>query len=442
MNRLVLDTCVLQSPELLGKHVSSAIASLQRGDRASAEEMYRSVLAAHPRHAATWVNLAALAVGLGEADAARAHAGRVLSLDARNVDAMINFGVASWHANQRRDAERAFLQALLLSPGLETPALNLSLMWQSIPRYDLAIRVLDEALGDTPGSFRLHEARAEIARLSGDPDSARAHALSALCALAPTLAPRPGGTQRPIDVEMLESERERMRATMAATCDRLSSAGIEHHLIGGVVLGITREGEPFHGDKDVDLSLPANADRDLIARLFEEGFTFMAGAAASDARRWCMGYTDNATGIAVDLFFAEPTPGGGLRQSMGWPDYLFYDYPPYDIGTLSWRGRDWPVPMPMPGYLASNFGEDWQAPRRRVGERDFDKRWFDTQVSCPGLVEESVFRAVNLVLLRLLTALRQGGWEKALALCDQMLVHGPISELEVVRDRLLAAGIR
>ena len=160
-----------------------------------------------------------------------------------------------------------------------------------------------------------------------------------------------------------------------------------------------------------------------------------------DARRWCMGFTDDATGIGIDLFFVEPSPDGGLRQNVGWPDQLVYDYPPYEIGTLSWRGRDWPVPAPLPPYLASNYGEDWQEPRRRIGERSFDKRWFDTQVSCPGLVAESVPRAVNLVLLRLLAALRQGRWEKSLALCDQVLVHGPISEVDALRDRLLEAGI-
>lgn len=441
MSQLLLDVCVVQSPELLGKHVSTAIGSLRRGDRAGAETTYRSVLAAHPRHASVWINLAALAVGLGDAAAGRAHAQQVLVLDARNVDAWINFGVASWYTNQRRDAERAMLKALALSPGLETPALNLAKIWQGVQRHDLAARMLDEALAHNPGSCRLHQARAGVARLTGDVDGTRKHASSALAALLPALAPARGESGPPLSEARLEAERERMRATMAATCDRLASAGIDHHLIGGVVLGIVREGEPFHGDKDVDINLPVDADRDRIATLFSEGFTAIRVPDGPDARRWCMGFMDDATGIGVDLFFPEPAPGGGLRINAGWPDHLAYDYPPCGIGTLAWRGRDWPVPVPLPDYLASNFGEDWRSPRRSVGTRSFDKRWFDTQVSCPGLVAESVPRAINLVMLRLLAALLQSQWEKALALCDQMLVHGPIVEVEAVRDRLLSAGI-
>jgi tetratricopeptide (TPR) repeat protein len=441
MSPLLLDVRVTDSPETLGRHVSAAIRSLRRGDRAGAQETYRSVVAAHPHHASTWINLAALAVGLGEAADGRAHARRVLAVDARNADAWVNFGVASWHLNQRRDAERALLRALELSPGLETPALNLARMWQGIRRHDLSQRILDEALARNPGSSRLHQARAEVARLSADADGARTHALSALASLLPALAPRRGEPQPRIDAGSLEAGRERMRATMAAVCDRLLAAGVDHCLFGGVVLGIAREGEPFDGDKDIDLSLPADENRDRIAGLFSEGFTSMRVPGGPDARRWCMGFTDDATGLGVDLFFVERVPGGGMRQNVGWPDHLVYDYPPYDTGTLAWRGREWPVPMPLSGYLASNYGEDWRSSRRAVGTRSFDKRWFDTLVSCPGLAQESVPRAINLVLLRLLSALRHGQWEKALALCDQLLARGAIPQVEATRDRLLEAGI-
>ena len=115
-----------------------------------------------------------------------------------------------------------------------------------------------------------------------------------------------------------------------------------------------------------------------------------------------------------------------MRQSLGWPDALSYRYPSLEVGQLRWRGRDWPVPVPLDAYLASNYGEDWREPRRRLADgRSYDKRWFDTQVSCPGLEPDSVGRAVSLVLLRLVAALEAGKWEKALALCDQVLAREP-----------------
>ena len=198
------------------------------------------------------------------------------------------------------------------------------------------------------------------------------------------------------------------------------------------------------GDKDIDIALDEGVDRDAVAAAFATGFTpvRVPAAHAGDARRWCMGYTHEASGIGIDLFFM-PRGDTTIRQGLGWPDQLFYDYPAFVPGTLAWRGRDWPVPAPLETYLASNYGDDWRSPRREVGDgRSFDKRWFDTQVSCPGLVAESLPRAVSLVLLRLLATLRLARWEKALALCDQVLARESIDEVEAMRRYLLAAGIR
>ena len=442
MSSLLLEVRVSNSPEVLGQQAADATRLLQGGDRTGAQQIYQQVLAAMPKHPSTWSNLAALAVGLGDAEAARSHALRAFYFDPHHVDAGVNYGVASWHANQRRDAERAFRHALSLRPGLEAAALNLMQMWHGVRRYDLATEMLDAALIHNPDSSRLQQARAENARLCRDVDSARRHALSALAALLPTLTPSGEVIPAPMNAEAVEAEREAMRATMAAVCDRLAHAGIDHVLVGGVVLGIAREGEPFHGDKDVDLFLSSDVDRDQLVALFADGFTSIRVPDVSDARRWCMGWMDDATGIGVDLFFIETRPEGAVRQGLGFPDELLFDYPKFAVGTLPWRGRDWPVPIPSDDYLASNYGDDWRENRRAVGERSFDKRWFDTQISCPGLVAESIPAAINLVLLRLLVSLRQQRWEKALALCDQLLVRQDMAEVEAIRARLLASEIQ
>lgn len=440
---MLLDVRVAKSPEVLGQQTVDATRLLQSGDRAGAQKIYEEVLAAKPQHPTTWSNLAALAVGLGDAVAARSHALRAFAIDPHHVDAGVNYGVASWHANKRRDAERAFKHALVVSPGLETPALNLVQMWHGIGRYDLASGMLDAALVHNPGASRLQQARAENARLLGQVEPARRHALAALDALLPELTPSlEAVVPAPMDAASLEAQREAMRSTMATTCDRLASAGIAHILVGGAVLGITREGEPFYGDKDIDLALPWDVDRDQLATLFADGFTLMRVPQGPDARHWCMGWTDDATGIGVDLFFDHVSPDGGARQSPGWPDNLLYDYPVRGGATLHWRGRDWSVPSPLPEYLVANYGDDWRQATRQVGERSFDKRWFDTQISCPGLVAESIPAAINLVLLRLLGALRQKQWQKSLALCDQILAREAIKQVEALRGHLLASGIR
>ncbi len=441
MSSLLLEVRVSNSPEVLGQQAADATRLMQGGDHAGAQKIYKQVLAAMPKHPSTWSNLAALAVGLGDAKAARSHALRAFYFDPHHVDAGVNYGVASWHANQRRDAERAFRHALSLSPGLEAPALNLMQMWHGITRYDLASEMLDAALLHNPGSSRLQQARAENARLCGDADIGRRHALGALSLLLRTLAPQETTPVPPVEQAELEAGRERMRTSMQETSDRLVAAGIEYYLIGAVVLGITREGQPFHGDKDLDIVLPTFTDRARLVDLFAEGYSRMRIPQHLEADSRCMGWIHDATGIGVDIYFHETSPEGLCRQCLGWPDYLVYDYPPHAIGTLHWSGRDWPAPAPIADYLASKYGDDWLSARRAVGDHSFDKRWFDTQISCPGLVAESIPAAINLGLLRLLVALRQQRWEKALALCDQLLERQEISEVEATRTRLLAPEI-
>ena len=109
-------------------------------------------------------------------------------------------------------------------------------------------------------------------------------------------------------------------------------------------LSIAREGEPFAGDKDIDFQLDAGVDRAAVAAAFAEGFApiRVPAAHAEATRRWCMGYVHEATGIGIDLFFAQRGVAT-MRQSLGWPDDLFYEYPRFTAGMLAWRGRDWPV---------------------------------------------------------------------------------------------------
>ncbi len=254
----------------------------------------------------------------------------------------------------------------------------------------------------------------------------------------PTLAPAPGADDGPEPDD--PAARAKLLATMTDACDRLQAAGIGHHLVGGVVIGIVREGRPFAGDKDIDFGVDFDADRDAIAAAFADGYTYLQTPRDADARRWCMGFVHEATGVGVDLFFKQPV-GDVLRINLGWPDDLVFDLPAYRVEPFHWQGRDWPMPAPLEDYLAADYGADWRSPTREAAGHVFDKRWLDSQVSSPSLAAESLPRAVNLGLLRLLTALRAGRWPKALALCDQLLARGPIAEVEAIRARLLASGI-
>lgn len=438
MSTLRFDLRVMPPAEPAAQRALEATQLLAAGDRAGAERLYAEARVLPVAHASGLVNLAALGVGLGDWSTARAYATRALELDRANADAWVNLGAASWHAGLRRDGAQATHRATELARGMEAAALNLNLMLQAVGQPERARDMLGRALSRNQGSIRLQQAMAEVCRLLGDTDATRRHALAALSRLAPTLAPAPMPGDGPESED--EAAQARLLTTMTDACDRLRAAGIGHHLVGGVVIGIVRQGRPFAGDKDIDIGVDFDADRDAVAAAFADGYTYMRTPRDAEMRRWCMGYVHDATGIGVDLFFKEPVDGV-LRINLGWPDDLVFDLPEYRVEPFQWQGREWPMPAPLEDYLVADYGEDWRSPTREAAGHVFDKRWLDSQVSSPSLAAASLPRAINLGLLRLLTALRAGRWPKALALCDQLLARGAIAEVQAVQARLLAAGI-
>lgn len=431
------DVRVITPTDPAAQKAMDASVLLAAGDRAEAERWYHEAAAMPVSHRSGWINLAALAVGLGEWQAARAHATNALLMDRADADAWVNLGAACWNMDLRRDAAQATHRALELSPGLEAAALNLNLMHQAVGQPARARKMLAGAVASNPGSVRLHQSMAEVCRLLGDADAVRTHVLAALSLVSAGMRPVPSAESGEEAED--EAAQARLLATMTDACDRLSAAGIGHHLVGGVVVGIVRQGRPFAGDKDVDIGVAFDADRDAVAAAFADGYRYMPSP-GPDGRRWCMGFVHEATGVGVDVFFKQPVDGM-LRICLGWPDDLVFDLPAYTVESFHWQGRDWPMPAPLADYLVADYGADWRSPTREVAGHVFDKRWLDSQVSSPSLAGESVPRAVNLGLLRLLAALQRGRWEKALALCDQIVARETVPAVVAVREHLLAAGI-
>ncbi|MEO7941754.1 MAG: LicD family protein [Burkholderiaceae bacterium] len=428
---LQLEVRVSKTPELNARDIERATHALSSGDRSGAERAYRAAAQGHLRHQVSWSNLAALGIALGDAEGAFKHAQRSLELDQRNSDAWVNFGVASWHLGRRRDAAQALHQALQLSPGLEAAGINYAQMLRLIGRGTQAHDVLAVALLANPSSWRLQLAMAETARVLERHDVARSHVLIALGLM-------------PIDGDRAVSNRSRgdraadgtqVRETLIAVGRLLRQANLPFHLIGGTLLALHREGQPFPHDKDIDLGMPFDVDREAVYAAFATDYEPMLRRADPNAvtsRKWVIGYTHRATGIGVDLMFVQPR-GDCMRFELGWPDCLASEVPAYGLETLMWEGIEWSIPSPPATYLVAVYGHDWNGTQNGAG---YDRRYFDTQVSNPSRTPDSLPRAITLALLRLVDALRARDWAKADALAMQILAREYLPAVRRVRARL------
>lgn len=423
MASLQLEVRVLNSPELAAHGVLQAIRASESGSRDVAARGYRDALSMRFVHPDSWSNLAVLAIALEEPQAARQHATRALQLDQRHADAWTNLGVASWHAGQRREGAQAMSQALQHVPGLAAAALNYALMLRVVDRLPRAHEVLAVAVQANPGEWRLHLAVAETARLLERHDVARRHALAAL-GMVPVTADRAPSAV----VHRAEHHGDLVIQALIATADAFRDAGLPFHLIGGTLLAIYRDGTPFPHDKDIDLGVPFDVDREAVYQALAGDFTPMLpkdDPRAVSSRQWILGFIHQPTGIGVDLMFMHPQ-GDVVRLDMGWPDHIGSEVPAYGLEMLRWQDRDWPVPSPPERFLEAIYGNDWRTPQRH----------YDTQVSNPSRTPESLPRAITLGLIRLLEAVRAGQWSKADALCRQILAREDLAEVRRLRARL------
>jgi len=345
------------------------------------------------------------------------------ALDSGRADALVNLGVASWHAGQRREGAQAMHLALQHSPGLAAAALNYALMLRVVNRLVQASAMLAQAVQANPGEWRLHLAVAETARLLERHDVARRHVLAALDAIPVTAHQSPS----PV-VHRAEHHGDLVIQTLLATADAFRDAGLPFHLIGGTLLALYRDGTPFPHDKDIDLGVPFDVDRDAVYQALAGDFTPVLpkdDPRAVSSRQWILGFMHQSTGIGVDLLFMHPH-GDVVRLNMGWPDHIGTELPAYRLEMLRWQDRDWPVPSPPERYLVAIYGPDWRTPQRH----------YDTQVSNPSRTPESLPRAVTLAMMRLVEAVRVGQWAKADALAQQILVREDLAEVRRLRARL------
>lgn len=439
MKGLQLDVCVSRSPELQARGIEQATHALSAGDHARAEEAYRAATRAGLQHPASWSNLAALGVAMGDAEGACQHARHALQLDGRSSDAWVNFGVASWHVGRRRDAAQAMDHALKLRPGLEAAALNYSRMLRTVSEEARAGGILAEALRHNRDAWRLHLADADVARVLTQPSRARASVLHALRLKLKELDPTQPGTSGLRVASGMD-----VFSALQVACDRLEALGVTYHLMGGTLLAIVKDGELFPHDKDVDLALPdmdEQAQRTVRAAFeADPDFRMFPPPPADSGPARVIGVIHKPSGVGVDLILPQRLADGSLRIGMGWPDHVEAAVRPYTVGSLAWKGRGWPVPIPVEQYLEDIYDTDWREQLRVDAGVMYDRCYSDTIVTNPSRTAESLPRAITLGLLRLMQALEAREWSKSVAYCAQILQREPLAEVRSLLERLQAAG--
>lgn len=397
---------------------------MRAGNRAGAGEACLRALASKSSQASTWSNLSAFALMTGNLDAAQTRACRALQQAPDCVDAMVNLSAATFAKGDGEEALAMLRDAVRLRPRHPKALANLGLLLRAHGEFDEAEAILGRAAAENPGSAPIALERALAAQECRDSQVTQGLALAALVRIAAKLPDKLVLKQRQAKLSVGDARIALHDAQLA-----LQAAGQPFYLMAGTLLGLVRDGDLMSHDKDIDLALPYESDRDAVAALFLESGYFSVPrrpeVPANDPL-WAFGVVHDASGITIDLFFARNEPDG-VRFGFGLaPRQVFGKVRPFQIGTLEWSGRQWPVPMPPEQYLEDIYGADWRRP----------DPYFDTVLSNSCRCPESLPRAINHGLLRLADALKNGDWLRAHSLCRQLLAREPMVEISAIDDLL------
>lgn len=422
MQKINLDYVVSAPVGAPGRKACRAVALLRSGDSGQARRLYLEVLADAPQEATTWSTLAAYALLERDIKSADAHVRRALERSPDCVDALVNLSLVLLASNKADAILPVLRRAVELAPEHAKALVNYGTMLHAARQFAAAEEHLRRAADASPRSWRIALERARVARTQGEFGEMRSHVLSALSFAATTLPGRLVAV--PQEAPHRTSDLDHV---LCEAGDLLREAGQPFHLMAGTLLALVRDGAILSHDKDIDLALPWDSDRDGVAALFARHPAFAAPSRPSaDGRVWAFSVIHKASRVGIDLFFLKHEADGVLSGCGRPPQMLFSRVRPFGLGQLQWRDRSWAVPSPPEQYLEDIYGPAWRTP----------DPYFDTMLSNPSRTADSIRVAVDIGLVRLGDALQARQWVRAHALCRQLLVREEIPEVAAMETAL------
>ncbi len=359
---------------------------------------------------------------------------RSLQLAPSYAEAHHNKGLAFKNLEKPEQAIQSFQKAVACNPRSAMAHANLGLSLHEQRRYDLANQNYRRALEIDPSYI---DASGNLGRLlleTGDLSGAYVELTRTTRLLLGWLqsnttrsAPVLSAAQRnkikmPPDAAMktLDQFRNCMEKTDIPWC-----------LYAGTALGVYRDSSLIPGDKDMDVALPASVPRQTVIRLLAAGggFALNPQETLPEAQRYkyFASFLNTQHQVSLDVFFLHPDGDGhfvaGVDHAAG-PVLCRLRH--FEFGLRRWRDKDWPLPAPIETYLEDVYGSSWRIP-------DPD---FDTVLSNPSRIAESIPVVLCFGYARLNTCLSERKWRKALSYCRQLRARQPDVLLDELEDWL------
>ena len=179
----------------------------------------------------------------------------------------------------------------------------------------------------------------------------------------------------------------------------------------GTLLGCIRDNDFISHDKDVDVGMWWDVDRDDLTQLltqsdlFAEIYGVEFADSVLDKNMWIRSFRHKPTGIAIDVSFFKQETNITYSGFCDEPYEFLYEFSPFKLRYADFKGEQFLIPDQTEAHLCELYGTDWAIPDPT----------FDTVVSAFNLSEESSVVRAAYGYGRLADAMISGDWRKASA---------------------------
>lgn len=377
---------------------------LQQGLPVEAARILSEDAEAWPDQPRIWADLGMAMVGIDQSVRARACFERSLALSPNQPDVLANLGTILLHAGLAEPALGAFRKALALRPGLIPAQRNACLALYALGRDREAEALLphsEDRLVLRGQALREQGALAAATDCYRDAIRLLEQAGIPAAAAQGTAFTRTGARQALLDAK-----------------ERLDSHGLSFCLLAGTLLGVVREGDLLAHDKDLDLGMEWDTDRDQVVATLCAGGLFSVSwiwGILPTERPYYRSFTHTGTGCTLDVFFLCREGDAILCGFDNRPVPVLSRLRAFGLQDWTWVERTWKVPAPPENYLVQIYGSGWSVP---------DKS-YDTILSNPCRTPESLPGVLCMGYLRLYEALKEAKLGRARALLAQIHARQP-----------------
>lgn len=343
---------------------------------------------------------------LGQRDAAINAYKKSLSLNADSIKTLNSLGILMRQKNEMTAAVEYFNRSLSIDSEHTTSMINLGVAMKLQGNLDQAEDCFKQALGINPSLSDAHHYLGQVFNWKGKLEKSMLSNQRAIKCLLKN-PPFPAQPRKTMVVD-------RARPVLLIIRERLNNANIPFFLCSGTLLGIYRDGDLLPYDKDMDIGVPWEVDRDMITKVLTgdgEFETVQNRRNEFDAKQRLIPVVHKKTGIILDMFFFEPAGDYYLCGFHHIPYPLLSKPHRFELAPISWQGVEWMVPADCDQYLTDIYGPDWGTPDPH----------FDTAVSSFCQTSESKTGRLCFGYDRLYMRLRNQQMDKAIGYCRQML---------------------